>query len=88
MRDATTPAVQDASVVVGPGNRWPWWASLGSGKSTFARAMLGLLPENIGHIKAGRILIEGQDVTRLTPRQWSACAAIRSPWCSRTRSVS
>lgn len=42
----------------------------GSGKSTLARALLGLLPEGISHIRGGRIVIDGKDVTQLTPRQW------------------
>ena len=42
----------------------------GSGKSTIARAVLGLLPAGIGRITAGRITIGGQDVTDHAERQW------------------
>jgi ABC-type dipeptide/oligopeptide/nickel transport system ATPase component len=69
-RAGVTVAVRDASVIVGPGESVALVGESGSGKSTFARAMLGLLPEGVGRVSAGRILIEGRDVTHLTPRQW------------------
>nr|WP_205447120.1 ABC transporter ATP-binding protein [Candidatus Frankia alpina] len=39
----------------------------GSGKSTFARAVLGLV-----RASGGRILLDGEDVSRYSPRQWRA----------------
>jgi ABC-type dipeptide/oligopeptide/nickel transport system ATPase component len=63
-------AVQRASVAVRPGESVALVGESGSGKSTFARAMLGLLPEKTGRIEAGRILIEGRDVTLHTSAQW------------------
>ena len=42
----------------------------GSGKSTLARATLGLIPHRIAQIEAGRMAIDGQDVTHLTEDQW------------------
>ena len=63
-------AVQQASVLVRAGESVALVGESGSGKSTFARAMLGLLPEKTGRIEAGRILIEGRDVTTHTSTQW------------------
>ena len=37
----------------------------GSGKSTLARAVLGLTP-----FSRGRLVIDGEDVSKATPRQW------------------
>ncbi|MCW2571265.1 MAG: putative ATP-binding component of an ABC-transporter [Frankiales bacterium] len=39
----------------------------GSGKSTFARAVLGLVPSS-----GGRVVIDGEDVTGRSQRQWRA----------------
>lgn len=69
-RDAVSVAVREASIFVGKGESVALVGESGSGKSTFARAMLGLLPEKVGRIESGRILIEGRDVTAYTPRQW------------------
>lgn len=43
----------------------------GSGKSTLARVSLGLLPRKVGRIEAGRVLIDGRDVTGLREEQWA-----------------
>ncbi|HKU97325.1 MAG TPA: ABC transporter ATP-binding protein [Vineibacter sp.] len=69
-RDSTTVAVRDASIVVHEGESVALVGESGSGKSTIARAMLGLLPEGSSRIAQGRILIDGQDVTAYSPRQW------------------
>ncbi|HTI44944.1 MAG TPA: ABC transporter ATP-binding protein [Casimicrobiaceae bacterium] len=63
-------ALQDASVTVSAGEAVGIAGESGSGKSTLARAALGLLPERVGRITAGRVSIAGVDVTRYTPRQW------------------
>ena len=41
----------------------------GSGKSTIAHGISGLLPAN-GAVTGGRVHLLGRDVTRLRPRQW------------------
>jgi oligopeptide/dipeptide ABC transporter ATP-binding protein len=63
-------AVQDASIVVAPGEAVGLAGESGCGKSTLARAVLGLMPEGIARIRGGRIVIAGRDVTNFTPLQW------------------
>jgi len=63
-------AVQDASIVVALGEAVGLAGESGCGKSTLARAVLGLTPAGIAHIRGGRIVIAGQDVTNFTPPQW------------------
>jgi oligopeptide/dipeptide ABC transporter ATP-binding protein len=65
-------AVQDVSLTVEPGESVGIAGESGCGKSTVARAMLGLLPAGIGQVTGGRIMIEGQDVTAFDDRQWIA----------------
>src|ERR1035437_6388811 len=69
-RNARVTAVQDVSIIVREGESVALVGESGSGKSTVARAMLGLLPERVGYIESGRILIDGQDVTAFTETQW------------------
>ncbi|APD13386.1 ABC transporter ATP-binding protein [Pandoraea pulmonicola] len=69
-RNGTVTAVQDVSIHVGEGESVALVGESGSGKSTVARAMLGLLPGRIAHVSDGRILIDGQNVTRFSERKW------------------
>jgi branched-chain amino acid transport system ATP-binding protein len=50
----------------------------GAGKTTFVNLLTGVLPPS-----AGRVLLGGEDVTRLSPRR--GCAAA---WCAPSRSIS
>lgn len=61
--------VRDVSFDVGPGEVVALVGQSGSGKSTIARAVQGLLPAN-GRITAGDILVEGRVVTQLSQRRW------------------
>lgn len=56
-----------ASLDVGPGEVVGVIGETGSGKSTFARAVLGLVRPS-----AGRIVIDGSDVTAFNQRRWRA----------------
>jgi ABC-type glutathione transport system ATPase component len=58
-------ALHGVSLHVSPGETVGVIGETGSGKSTFARAVLGLVPSS-----GGRILIDGEDVTRYSHRQW------------------
>ena len=71
-RGRTTLAVRDVTLAVAPGESVGIAGESGSGKSTVARTILGLLPPGIGQITAGQIHIEGQDVTTFTDAQWTA----------------
>jgi ABC-type glutathione transport system ATPase component len=55
------------SLDIAPGETIGVIGETGSGKSTLARTVLGLVPSS-----GGRIVIDGEDVTRHSPRQWRA----------------
>ncbi|CQD25292.1 hypothetical protein ACT17_23240 [Mycolicibacterium conceptionense] len=61
--------IRDVSFDVAAGEVVALVGQSGSGKSTIARAVQGLLPAN-GRITAGDVLVEGHGVTHLTQRQW------------------
>jgi len=44
----------------------------GCGKSSLARALIGLLPEGRTVIEGGHLIVAGRDVTRLSATEWSA----------------
>lgn len=59
-------ALHDVSFTVPRGSFFAVLGSNGAGKSTLARLLAGLLP-----LQSGRLMIEGHDVRRLHPREWS-----------------
>lgn len=63
------PVVRDVSFDVEPGQIVAVVGQSGSGKSTIARTVQGLLPDT-GAVTAGRISLDGRDVTELTQREW------------------
>ncbi|MGV9797441.1 dipeptide ABC transporter ATP-binding protein [Mycobacterium sp. NPDC003449] len=63
------PVVRDVTFAVEPGQVLAVVGQSGSGKSTIARAVQGLLPRN-GRVTAGRIGIDGTPVTHLSQREW------------------
>src|SRR5579883_2351124 len=71
-REAIVRALEGASLEVGRGEAVGLVGESGSGKSSLARSVLGLLPEGIGEIDGGHILIEGRDVTRASAAEWEA----------------
>lgn len=58
-------ALHEVSLTVAPGETVGVIGETGSGKTTFARAVLGLV-----HASAGSILVDGEDVRTYSRRQW------------------
>jgi oligopeptide/dipeptide ABC transporter ATP-binding protein len=61
-------AIRGVSFDINPGDSIGIVGESGSGKSITLKAILGLLPSN-AHISAGKIFIEGVDVTTLSPKK-------------------
>ena len=83
--DHLVHAVCDATLEVEEGGSIGIAGKSGCGKSTLARALLGLLPERVGRIAGGQILIAGQDVTNFRRPNGPPCEGTPWPWCSRIR---
>jgi oligopeptide/dipeptide ABC transporter ATP-binding protein len=66
----STVAVEEATLTVSEGEAVGLVGESGSGKSSLARALLGLLPRNVGRITSGTISLAGRDVTHLSRREW------------------
>jgi peptide/nickel transport system ATP-binding protein len=84
-REGALQALRDVSITVPEGQIVGVVGESGCGKSTLINALLQLLPEN-ATIPAGRITLEGEDVTgRLAPAACGRCAGRRCRSSSRTR---
>ena len=66
----TIHALQDAGLQVRDGEAVGVAGESGCGKSTLARAVLGLLPAGAAHVRNGRIVVAGTEVTRFTGAEW------------------
>jgi oligopeptide/dipeptide ABC transporter ATP-binding protein len=67
---AVVSALRGVSLAVQPGEAVGLVGESGSGKSTLARVLVGLTHPRLSRIEAGRIVIDGRDVTGLGPQQW------------------
>jgi peptide/nickel transport system ATP-binding protein len=65
------PVVDDLSFEIGRGEFLGVVGESGSGKTMAARAIIGLLPEGVRR-KAGRLLLDGEDLGAASPRRWRA----------------
>ncbi|MFJ9711651.1 ABC transporter ATP-binding protein [Streptomyces sp. NPDC101234] len=63
LRKPPTTVIEDVSFDVGQAETVALVGESGSGKTTIGKAVLGLTP-----VSAGRVLLDGQDITRLTGR--------------------
>jgi len=66
-RRATVQAVRDVSFTVAAGETVALVGGSGSGKSTTAHSIVRLLPPS-AEVGGGRVLLRGEDLTRLRPR--------------------
>ena len=71
------PSVQDVSLRVGPGEIVGVIGESGSGKSSIALAMMGLLPDS-ATVTASRIEVAGADMQDATERDWSKLRGARA----------
>jgi oligopeptide/dipeptide ABC transporter ATP-binding protein len=67
-RRGTLKAVDGVSFSLAPGETLAVVGESGSGKSVTALSLLRLVPEPAGRIIEGEILLEGQDILKLRPR--------------------
>ncbi|MCK0167201.1 ABC transporter ATP-binding protein [Jannaschia sp. S6380] len=68
LRDRAAPVIDDLSLILNPGETLSFVGESGCGKSMTALAIMGLLPD-VGRVAGGRILFEGQDMTRMSDAQ-------------------
>ena len=71
------PSVQDVSLRVGPGEIVGVIGESGSGKSSIALAMMGLLPDS-ATVTASRLDVAGTDMQGATERDWSGLRGARA----------
>ena len=71
-RAGVAPVVDDVSFDLAPGETLGLVGESGCGKSMTALAIMGLLPEGVGRVAAGRILLDGDDLVGLPPARLRA----------------
>ena len=67
LRDGNKPVLRRVSLTVGTGEVHGLVGESGAGKSTIAKAILGIIPSQV-RITGGRIDFEGTDLLTLSPR--------------------
>jgi peptide/nickel transport system ATP-binding protein len=75
-RTAAAPILRDVSLSVNMGEVMALVGESGAGKSTIAKAVLGILPDAI-RVTAGNILFEGTDLLTLPPRKLRELLGVR-----------
>ena len=75
-RDGNAPVLRDVSLSVARGEVHGLVGESGAGKSTIAKAILGILPSGI-RVTQGTIKLGGRDCSRSTPASAVGCSAPR-----------
>ena len=75
-RSAAGPILRDVSLSVMPGEVMALVGESGAGKSTIAKALLGILPAGI-RVTGGNILFEGTDLLALSPARLREMLGVR-----------
>ena len=75
-RSAAGPILRDVSLSVEPGEVMALVGESGAGKSTIAKALLGILPAGI-KVTGGNILFEGTDLLALSPARLREILGVR-----------
>jgi peptide/nickel transport system ATP-binding protein len=75
-RSVAAPILRDVSISVKPGETMALVGESGAGKSTIAKALLGILPQGI-KVTSGEILFEGKDVLKLPPAELRSLLGVR-----------
>ncbi len=70
-RTALVKAVDGVNITLYRGQTLAIVGESGSGKSTTAHAIINLLP-GTGHVTGGQILLDGQDLTKASPKEMEA----------------
>jgi peptide/nickel transport system ATP-binding protein len=73
---AAGPILRDVSLAVAPGEAMALVGESGAGKSTIAKAVLGILPAGI-KVTSGEIIFDGNDLLQLAPRELNALLGVR-----------
>lgn len=75
-RTTASPILRDVSLSVNAGEVMALVGESGAGKSTIAKAVLGILPAGI-RVTAGNILFEGTDLLALPPKRFRDLLGVR-----------
>jgi oligopeptide/dipeptide ABC transporter ATP-binding protein len=68
-RAGVAPVIDDLSFELGHGENISFVGESGCGKSMTALAIMGLLPEGIGRIASGKIIFDGEDLTKASEKR-------------------
>jgi len=68
-RDGIAPVIDDLSFTLGAGESISFVGESGCGKSMTALGIMGLLPEKIGRIAAGKITFNGEELTAASEKR-------------------